>query len=83
MKYLYKLFHQYNHFKFQEIYDKRLLTDTLTKINLTINPINKSKVNELFYISTNEMLNKVAEIYRAAGKLKIAFNEWPSVLVNV
>lgn len=79
MKYLYKLFQQYDHFKFKEIYEKRLSTDTITKFDLKIKPINQSTVYELFYIPTNKMIGKIAEIYRVSGELNLIFNKLPSV----
>lgn len=79
MQYLYKIFHQYDHFKFKELYEKRLSTDTLTKFDLKIKPMNQPEIYELFYIPTNEMINKVAEIYRISGELNSIFNDLPTL----
>lgn len=62
MKYLYKLFHQYDSTEFKKMFDHRLSSDSIIRINLGIKPIDQQRVYELYYIPINKMINLVAKI---------------------
>src|SRR5690625_867924 len=82
MKYLYKLFHQYDNTEFQKMYKQRLAADSLVRINLNIKPINQSNIFELYYLPTNYIVDLVTNIYSLSGDLNFIFNQLPSVAKN-
>lgn len=79
MKYLYKIFHQYDQGLFEERYNERIHMDTVIKFNLSIKPIRQPDIFELYYVPTNKIINKVAEIYKISGQLNMIFSRLPSV----
>src|SRR5699024_8339810 len=79
MEYLYKLFHQYDAIKFNEMYANRVSADSIVRIDLSIKPIDQSNVFELFYLPTNKIIDLVANIYSLSSDLNFIFNQLPPV----
>lgn len=79
MRYLYKLFHQYDYTEFQEMFEHRISADSIVRINLKIKPIDQQNIFGLYYLPTNNMINLVAKIYSLSSDLNFIFNELPSV----
>lgn len=79
MKHLYKIFHQLDHDGYKKAYEKRMLMDTVIRLDLAIKPMNQSEVYELYYIPTNRMIRIVGEIYRVSADLNFIFKDLPSV----
>lgn len=79
MKYLYKLFHQYDNAAFQEMYEHRLASDSIARVNLNIKPIDQPNIFELYYLPTNHIIELVANIYSISSDLNFIFNQLPSV----
>lgn len=79
MKYLFKLFHQYDHTEFNRMFEHRISADSIIRLNLKIKPIDQPNTFELYYLPTNNIINLVAEIYSLSNGLKTIFNQLPSV----
>src|SRR5699024_8403286 len=79
MKYLYKVFRQYDHMKFSTIHEQRVNMPTTVKLDLQIKPMQQSHVFDLYYVPTNDMINRIADIYKVAGQLNMIFNKLPSI----
>lgn len=79
MKYLYKLFHQYDTNEFNKMYVNRVSADSIVRIGLSIKPINQSNVFELYYLPTNNIIDLVANIYSLSSDLNFIFNQLPPV----
>lgn len=79
MQYIYKLFHQYDQSTFVEKYTKRTTSETVVWLDLSIKPINQPNIYELYYIPTNEMLHRIAEIYKVSGELNLNYHKLPIV----
>ncbi|MEJ8777926.1 Fic family protein [Pseudogracilibacillus sp. ICA-222130] len=82
MKYLYKLFYQYDNTEFQKMYDHRLSSDSIARIDLSIKPIDQPNIFELYYLPTNKIIDLIANIYSLSGDLTLVFNQLPSVAKN-
>lgn len=79
MKDLYIIFRQCDYSEFEKRYNQRVVMESAVKFNLSIKPINQPNVYELYYIPTNGIINKVAEIYRLSGELNFIFDKLPPV----
>lgn len=79
MQYLYKLFHQYDHTEFIKRYEHRISTDSIMRFNLSIKPMDQPHIYDLYYIPTNNIVEKTSEIYRISGQLNMIFGKLPSV----
>lgn len=79
MKYLYKIFRQYDQTNFTEEYERRIEMPSTIRFNLQIKPMKQPNVYNLYYIPTNDMIIKVAEIYKVSGQLNMIFNKLPPV----
>lgn len=79
MRDLYKIFHESDPTEFNDIYLKRVSFDSTVRINLTIKPIDQPNVFNLYYIPTNEMINKVSKIYRISNELNDVSESLPAI----
>lgn len=79
MQYLYKIFRQYDYDYFVEKYKERFHMDSTIKFNLYIKPMKQPNVFELYYVPTNDIIHKVAEIYNLSGQLNMVFSKLPPV----
>ena len=79
MRDLYKIFHESDPTEFNDIYLKRVSFDSTVRINLTIKPIDQPNVFNLYYIPTNEMINKVSKIYRISNELNEVSESLPAI----
>lgn len=79
MKYMSKVFYENDRQKFQNEYEKRLSFESTTQLNLSIKPIDQSNIFQLYYIPTNQMINKIADIYKLSGELNEIAGTLPPV----
>lgn len=79
MKYLYKLFYQYDNTAFKEMYEHRLSSDSLVRMNLSIKPIDQPNTFELYYLPTNHIIEFVATIYSLSGELNFILSKLPPI----
>lgn len=79
MKDLYKVFYGQNDSEYQRIYRNRIEFPSTIKIDLSIKPINQANVFELYYIPTNDMINKISHIYKLSSELKRIFEKLPPI----
>ncbi|WP_017756773.1 Fic family protein [Calidifontibacillus oryziterrae] len=64
MRHLYKIFRETNFGEFEDYYQRRINFETTIKLPFKIKPINQSKTFQLYYVPTNELINKINEIYK-------------------
>lgn len=74
MRYLYTLFYENDASECQKIYEQRINSDSSKRLSLFIKPMNQPKYYELFYIPTNNIIDKVAKIYKLSGEINLIFN---------
>lgn len=79
MKYMSKVFYESDYKKFQEVYSRRITFESVNHVNLAIKPIDQSNEFYLYYVPTNELINKTAEIYRLSGELNEISGKLPPV----
>lgn len=79
MKYLKDVAYQESHGTLDKTYKSRLLTESSIQFDLYIKPINQPTEYELYYVPTNNMIQKVSEIYKVSSELNMIFNKIPSV----
>ena len=79
MKYLYKVFYENDHTQFIDQYNKRISFDSAKHFNLEIKPIDQPNVFGLYYIPTNDMLNKISQIHRVSSNLNNIYKALPPV----
>lgn len=79
MRYLYKIFFENNKSDFEDIYQKRYHFDSTVHIGLYIKPMNQPEKFELFYIPTNEILNKISNVYRMSREFTNTLKQIPKV----
>lgn len=79
MKYLYKVFYENDHTQFIDQYNKRVSFDSAKHFNLEIKPIDQPNVFGLYYIPTNDMLNKISQIHRVSSNLNNIYKALPPV----
>lgn len=68
MRDLYKYFYEDDDL-YESIYDKRMASDSLVTLDLTIKPINQPHTYQLYYVPTNKMMTDLAQIYKWAKAL--------------
>lgn len=79
MKELFKIFHESTTSEFNDIYLKRVAFDSTVRFDLTIKPIDQPNVFYLYYIPTNEMINKISIIYRISNELNEVSEKLPAI----
>lgn len=82
MRYLYKLFHECNSSDFNEIYQRRINSDSSQRLGLKIKPISQPNIYELYYVPTNKMINMISELHLISEEFNKTFNDLPKVAQN-
>lgn len=79
MRYLYKIFFENSKSNFEDIYQKRYHFDSTVHLGLYIKPMDQPEKFELFYIPTNEILNKISNVYRISREFTNTLKQIPKV----
>src|SRR5699024_8815756 len=79
MKSMYKIFREHDHSHFKSIYSNRISFESTVKLGLTIRPIDQPHTYELYYIPTNEMIEKVSLIHVISSELNQVFDTLPDI----
>lgn len=82
MRYMYKIFFETDAKKFDDIYRARISYDSTVLLGLNIKPMNQPNIYELYYVPTNQMLQKINTIHIISREFNKIFNELPKVAQN-
>lgn len=79
MRELYKIFHEFDHHEFNDIYTKRISYESTVQTDLTIKPMDQPNTFVLYYIPTNEMIVKISKIYKLSSELNEIYENLPPI----
>lgn len=79
VRYIYKLFFENKQEQFEKIHQERLNYDSAIPLSLSIKPLSQPHLYELYYIPTNDMIQKVSQLLTTSSKFTRFFSELPPV----
>ncbi|TQR16531.1 Fic family protein [Psychrobacillus soli] len=82
MKHLHKNYHEMDSKDFNSCYQNRISYESACKLDIQIKPMDQPNSYPLYYIPTNNIINKISEAYKASKKLEFIFMNLPDVAKN-
>lgn len=79
VRYIYKIFHEKSSDDFNDIYRDRFHYEPTIHLGLHIKPMHQRQTYELYYVPTNEMLNRINKIHLVSKEFQNIFEGLPAV----